>query len=78
MNARAQNDSTRALFFNGGRLDVLFQDEAAETESSAQTATQFRFVMELLGECPCGCGLKDDICETCQTATKAANDAIPF
>ncbi len=33
---------------------------------------------EFIKECPCGCGLKDDICETRRAAVKAANDQIPF
>jgi len=29
-------------------------------------------------ECPCGCGLKDDVCDAQLARVKAKNDALPF
>lgn len=81
MNAKAKNASERKLFM-GGRLDILLwgyqeldsQIDEAITERRQAIKIQFKIV----DECPCGCGLKNDICNAHLDAIAKANNDLPF
>lgn len=75
MNSKKSNASLRALFINGGRMDILFEDADLPLE---ETNERFIFRPQLIKECPCGCGLKNDICDARAAAVKRLNDEIPF
>jgi len=76
MDAKNNNLSQRLLFINGGRLDVLLgKDEGREFQQKFQLGRGRG--LEIIKECPCGCGLKD-VCENQQKKVKALNDEIPF
>lgn len=85
MIAKNKNQSERRLFLQGGRLDILLWEyselnrQLNETNDECQPI-QFERGLELLKEClcPCGCGLKNDICPDRAAFTKRLNDEIPF
>ena len=76
MIAKNRIQSERALFFQGGRLDILLCADVEKNIDEPQ-AVAFGKGLELLEECPCGCGLKN-VCQGHQAKMKALNDEIPF
>jgi hypothetical protein len=78
VNAKRYNRSIRLLYLNGGRLDLLLY---GLQESQRQFDEQDKMDMKAFGfvkECPCGCGLKGEICKKQLAKVRAANDEIPF
>lgn len=82
MNAKVKNASERGLFINGGRLDILiwgYQEldrQIGEAIVERRQTTRMQF--DVVDECPCGCGLKNDICDAHLDAVAQANDELPF
>lgn len=77
----------RNLFFSGSQLDILLWGYAemdrqlarAEEERAAiRHRNEFGVSNDLVSECPCGCGLKGDICEVRAETVKRINSEIPF
>jgi hypothetical protein len=64
------NKSYRMLFFGG-----LSFDKPKGQEVNTQKAKPFGYGLEIVKECPCGCGLKENICE--ERAEKTDNE-MPF
>lgn len=83
MNAQQKNLSETLLFERGGRLDILLWGYQ-ELERQAEEGRREHKVLfgggklELIEECPCGCGLKNDICEARRLAMDVINGEIPF
>ena len=75
MNSEKFNASTTSLFINGGRMDILFEDADRPLE---ETNERFIFRPQLIKECPCGCGLKNNVCDARAAAVKRINDEIGF
>lgn len=75
MNAKKLNDSHRSLFLDGGRLDILWAYDEANDE---RNFIKFGKGLELIEECPCGCGLKNEICPDRIETMKRTNGEIPF
>lgn len=82
MNAIHKNTSERSLFLNGGRLDILmwgYREMVRQIdEAISERRRSMRELFPLVDECPCGCGLQNDICNAHLDAVAAANDEIPF
>jgi hypothetical protein len=89
MNAQTRIASERAMFLNGGRLDVLMYGyeeserqfaEARKREKDEALKIMVRGLREFgaIKECPCGCGLKNDICQAHASVVADKNDEIPF
>lgn len=76
MDAKTRNESYHRLFTNGGRLDILlwaYQEAEDEPE-----VTRLDFGHQTIKECPCGCGLENDVCEERKIKMKKLADEIPF
>ena len=83
MNAKQRNQSERKLFIGGGRLDVLLwgYSEPNRQFAEARKEARGRYLgrhPELIAECPCGCGLKDAVCDAQISKVNAAEEEIPF
>jgi len=83
MNAKKLNNSYRTLFLSGGQLDILLWGHAElkrqmVVAADERQAIKFGKGLELLDECPCGCGLQGDVCEARRAKMKKLNDEIPF
>lgn len=76
MIVKNKNRSERRLFLQGGRLDILFEE--ATDEANERKEIKFGRGLELLKECPCGCGLENDVCPDRTVIVKRLNDEIPF
>lgn len=63
-------------------LDILWgyqeMDSQIEAARDERRTIQFGCGLEIIKECPCGCGLKNDICPERAAAVKRINDEIPF
>jgi hypothetical protein len=83
MNAKDKNKSERALFFGGGRLDVLLwghqeaQRQFAEARKEARDRYQ-GFRPTPVDFRPCGCGLQGNVCDAQIAKVNAANEELPF
>lgn len=83
MNARHLNRSHRLLFINGS-LDILLwaSEEAKRQFAEARQERRARFFASLAGArvevCPCGCGLKGDVCDSHIATVNTRNEQIPF
>ena len=85
MNAKTRNESYRLLFLNGGALSMLWAraemnrkfDEMRKDEAASRKAWQAA-ARNTVAECPCGCGLKDGICDAQADRVRLANDELPF
>jgi hypothetical protein len=81
MRSKKLNESYRDLFFKGGRLDILcgYQEMTRQVaEAADERQVKFGKGLESLEECPCGCGLKNDVCPDRSAAVKRISDEIPF
>jgi hypothetical protein len=79
MDAKSRNRSLRSLYLTGGKLDILLWGYA-EMERQCGTSNKKKFDVgnDVIDECPCGCGLLNDICPDRVAKMKAQADEIPF
>jgi len=85
MNAHTRNNSHRLLFHNGGSLLALWAQgemsrqfsEMRQDEEASRKAFQ-ALAHNTVSECPCGCGLKNDICNEQAERVRQANEELPF
>jgi len=85
MNAQTRNKSLRILFHRGVSLSVLWAQgetsrqfsEMRQDEEASRKAFQ-ALAHNTVSECPCGCGLKSDICEAHAERVRQANYELPF
>jgi len=64
-----------------GRLDILLWGVQECDRQMAELKQEQKARFSEFGkikECPCGCGLKNDICDDQLARVKAASDDIPF
>ncbi len=89
MNAKTRNSALTAAFKYGGRGDVLLWgklESDRQIEESCQREKEEAYKIMVKGlksfgeikECPCGCGLKGDICQAHASVIVAKNEEIPF
>jgi hypothetical protein len=76
MNAKELNGSYRSLFLRGG-LGVLWSDETP-AETPAPFKIPIRFGDKVIHKCPCGCGLKGEICADHAAERQRISDELPF
>jgi hypothetical protein len=76
MDSKTINASHRKLFLQGGRLDILYRQ--VKEDADKYQAIKFGQGLELIKECPCGCGLKNDVCPARSDFIRRLNDEIPF
>ncbi len=89
MNAKTRNSALKAAFKDGGWGDVLLwgkleSDRQIEESCQREKEEAHRIMVKglksfgTIEECPCGCGLKEEICEAHVSAIVAKNEEIPF
>jgi hypothetical protein len=83
MISQKKNGSLRGLFLAGGRLDILLwahreMDRQQVAAADERQAIRFGKGLELVKECPCGCGLQGDVCPARAATIKRLGDEIPF
>ncbi len=87
MNAQTRNSALTAAFKYGGRGDVLLglgtESESEESRQSDKEEAHRIMVKGLKSfgnilECPCGCGLKEEICEAHLAKIALKNAEIPY
>jgi len=77
MNAQQRNKSLRLLY--NGVLNVLWEECNHQIdELVAEKRQGARCTIGTVEECPCGCGLQNDICDAHLDAVRIANEKIPF
>ena len=83
MNAKSRNNSHRALFLDGGRLDTLLWgiEESNRQFAEARRELREKGFESLRGMnitiCPCGCGL-DQACDGHLETIGMQNEEIPW
>lgn len=81
MNAKHINAAYRSLYMNGGRLLALFAEterQFTEARAEQEELKKWKSLARPVAECPCGCGLKNDICDAQAERVKMANEDLPF
>jgi len=83
MNAKRLNESHRRLFINGGLDILLWGVQKAERQfAEAREERRAQFFASLKDArfevCPCGCGLKGDVCDSHIAIVNAQNEQLPF
>ena len=78
MNAKQINRSHRLLYIDGDLSLLLYGTNELNCQMAEDKQENLAKLFGIVEECPCGCGLKNAVCNTQYEKVKVANDEIPF